>query len=435
MMKDEKNTTVQGTWEAFEKGISLFREGKEDPRTEEGAMLYQQLRKMIAENGIDSVSLKDAPTELLYWWKETVRQISAAEFAERYAGTSVNVSLTSYPARIQSVPAVLESVYAQTRRPDRVLLWLAKEQFPCREADLPERLLQDSREGRLEIRWCDDLKPHKKYFYAMQEIKTGVIITIDDDLVYPETIVELLLLSYARHPQAISAGRVNLMAISENGDILPYTIWLRGTDMLLDQPSMQLAAIGVGGVLYPAGCLPEQTFDEKGIRETCLMADDLWLKAMETLATVPVTAACEYWNNQKLEGTQTSALWNTNAENNDSQMRAILSYLDERKDGDRIRKNLMDRNLFCSQFGVKAYGMHANHMIGSLKMKTKKAYIEKNIVQEKRKKEKQKYTEEIHALKLEIQEIKNSRTYKIGSGIVKPFSFLKRKVFGRLWKS
>ena len=53
------------------------------------------------------------------------------------------VSFTSYPERISTVNCVLNSLYAQTRKADEIILWLAKEQFPNREADLPISLQDD----------------------------------------------------------------------------------------------------------------------------------------------------------------------------------------------------------------------------------------------------------------------------------------------------
>ncbi len=83
--------------------------------------------------------------------------------------SKVIVSLMSYPARIDLVASVLETLYAQTQKPDRIILWLAEEQFPKREEDLPGELVEDVISGKLDLRWCDDLGSHKKYYYAMQE--------------------------------------------------------------------------------------------------------------------------------------------------------------------------------------------------------------------------------------------------------------------------
>ena len=80
-----------------------------------------------------------------------------------FQSSVLTVSLTSFPARIDGVSAILETIYSQTRRPDRVVLWLAKEQFPEKEAELPEALIQLTEENLLEIRWCErDIMPYKR---------------------------------------------------------------------------------------------------------------------------------------------------------------------------------------------------------------------------------------------------------------------------------
>ena len=78
------------------------------------------------------------------------------------------VSVTSYPARINEVVLAIRTMYRQTRLPDKVILWLGEENFPNKFADLPKELLQLVSEKNLEIRWCEDIGPHTKYFYAFR---------------------------------------------------------------------------------------------------------------------------------------------------------------------------------------------------------------------------------------------------------------------------
>ena len=92
------------------------------------------------------------------------------------------VSVTSHPARIREVVLAIRTVYRQTRQPDKVILWLGEEKFPNRYEDLPEELLRLVSEKGLEIRWCEDIGPHTKYFYAFQEYPDALVITIDDDI-------------------------------------------------------------------------------------------------------------------------------------------------------------------------------------------------------------------------------------------------------------
>ena len=44
-----------------------------------------------------------------------------------------------------------------------------------------------------EIRWVDeDLKPHKKYYWAFKDFRDSLVVTIDDDLVYRKTMIQEL---------------------------------------------------------------------------------------------------------------------------------------------------------------------------------------------------------------------------------------------------
>ena len=54
------------------------------------------------------------------------------------------------------------SLLTQNFKPDVVVLWLAEEQFPNKEADLSEELLKFKKNG-LTIKWCHDIKPYKKF--------------------------------------------------------------------------------------------------------------------------------------------------------------------------------------------------------------------------------------------------------------------------------
>lgn len=237
----------------------------------------------------------------------------------------VIVSLTSYPARIKTIAKVLEPIFEQTRPADKVLLWLADSQFPNKEKELPTNLLSLQSKG-LEICWCDDIKTHKKYYYSMLKYPDAVIITIDDDAVYAKNLIEQLMASYARHPNAVSSMRVHEIAFDETGSPLPYTAWKKECDEALDAPSFKYMATGVGGVLYPPKSLHSEVFNKENLTDTCLFGDDLWLKTMEIMAGTPVVLAQKHSKLELIEDTQKSALWHENVDQNrnDQQFEAIL---------------------------------------------------------------------------------------------------------------
>ena len=69
------------------------------------------------------------------------------------------VSFTSFPARIEDIWITIETLLRQSFKPDKIILWLAEEQFPDKK--LPESLIKLTERG-LSIEYCEDLRSHKK---------------------------------------------------------------------------------------------------------------------------------------------------------------------------------------------------------------------------------------------------------------------------------
>ena len=219
------------------------------------------------------------------------------------------VSMTSYPARIKYVSTVIESILNQTMKADAVILWLAEEQFPDKEEQLPPTLKTMIRDKKVILRWCDDLKPHKKYFYAFQEFPHDLIITIDDDIVYSTDMIEKLYRSYQKHPDAVSALRAHLMVYDENA-FAPYGNWVKAYDGAVGIPSMQLFSTGEKGILYPVELFDQKLLDRKAIIDNCLYSSDIWLKLMEIACGIPAVLA-DHTPESKviISGSQDSALY------------------------------------------------------------------------------------------------------------------------------
>lgn len=228
----------------------------------------------------------------------------------------VVVSLTSYPERIRFVPQVIRSMFAQTVLPDLTVLYLSMKQFPNTEDDLPQELLK-LRGFDFRIRWVeDDYKSHKKYLYSVKDYPDAVIITLDDDIKYRNTLIEELLLSYRRFPNCISAIRTHAITFDQKGIICPYSNWLMENAInmpeLCDKPSVQLFATSGAGMLLPPHCLPEMAFDTNAIAQTCPHADDIWLKSMSALAGIKTVAVKGWAGVDCIENSQETSLWSTN---------------------------------------------------------------------------------------------------------------------------
>lgn len=244
------------------------------------------------------------------------------------------VSLTSYPGRIHAVPATIGSLLNQTMKPDLIVLWLGEEKFPD-EVLLP--IYDRIRECGVEIRFKPDLKSHTKYFYAFQEFPDDIIITVDDDLMYRNTLVEELYRSYEKHPDCVSALRVHKIRFNDDFTMKPYAEWVYEYSGAVGSKSHRYFATGVGGVLYPPHLLHPEVLNLAAIQTYCHNHDDLWLKIMEVMNDVKVVLAADSKkeNNGSISGTQTSAQWKENVVDggNDRQTQAVLCVYNNWYDG------------------------------------------------------------------------------------------------------
>lgn len=232
------------------------------------------------------------------------------------------ISLTSYPKRINTLWIVIETLLRQTMKPDEIILWLAEEQFEGTQS-LPSELLAQQKRG-LTIRWCDDLRSHKKYFYVMQEYPEDIIILVDDDTMYSYDLVEILMKTHKKNPEDIIG--TTCMIIPE--DITkPPSVWTRPRMDERFIHSLFAQPFTGQGTLYPPHTIPQNAFDKKMIMQICPYADDLWLKFLSMTTGTVVTLVWKYRGMPiAIYGTPASSLWYINGQGgkNDIQWSAIL---------------------------------------------------------------------------------------------------------------
>jgi hypothetical protein len=222
------------------------------------------------------------------------------------------VSITSIPSRFDKLYLCLETIMEQTMKPDKIILYLG---VNTKDKALPQTIVKLKKRG-LTIEYREDkyLKPHTKYFYAMQEYPNDIIITFDDDILYNKNIIENLYNSYLRFPNAVSAIRVHKITFTDKNEIDKYDNWkfeYTGEDSLT--PNHYLCATGVGGVLYPPHIMIDETFNLENIKNLSLNTDDLWLKIMEIKGNIKVVKAIkENYHLYIIKETQSIALNKSN---------------------------------------------------------------------------------------------------------------------------
>lgn len=187
----------------------------------------------------------------------------------------VVASLTSYPARINCVWLVVKSLFLQTYKPDRVILWLAEEQFPTKE--LPRNLTIMQNYG-LEIKWVKDIYGHKKYRVpVIEQTSNEVVITFDDDIVYSPKCIERLMAVHKKHPNSLVCERGQ--TYDDKKECNPGR-WKTISDTGVIVPTYSMNPSPGGGCLIPFGAFHPDAVKEECFRRLAYKNDDLWYMFM-----------------------------------------------------------------------------------------------------------------------------------------------------------
>lgn len=232
------------------------------------------------------------------------------------------VSLTSFPARINEIWITIETLLRQSFKPDKIILWLAKSQFP--DEKVPESL-EKLRDRGLTINFCDeDLRSHKKYYFVLKEFTEDFIITADDDLYYDKHFISNLIRLHIEYPKLIVTNRAHKFTFTK-GTLNPYRKWHHNvTDTA---PSHYLVPTGGAGTLFPPGSLHSDVLNHSIFKSLCFHADDLWLKVMALMnGTMVVTNKRYNKDFITITNSQREKLVNNNVfgGGNDAQLKKIL---------------------------------------------------------------------------------------------------------------
>lgn len=252
--------------------------------------------------------------------KHSARSNTLSILSEHYKDintpTEIIISLTSYPARINTVNHAIESLLNQTMKADKVILWLAPEQFPNKEKDLPPQLLELKEKG-LTIDWYYDIKSYKKLIPTLKKYPAAIIVTADDDIIYPQDWLKKLYTSYVSEKNIIWCHRAHRITMEKTSKISKYKQW--NHCLKISEPSYRNFCTTGGGVLYPPNSFYKDVLDEKKIMELAPYADDIWFWSMLILNKKKISIVPQNMSSLNLiQETQVTALWHQNVVNNEN---------------------------------------------------------------------------------------------------------------------
>ncbi len=266
------------------------------------------------------------------WLKEKVMTCTVQGITdERYCGWEVIVSLTSYGKRINEVYLAIESIMQGTLKPNRIVLWLAEDEFAGKV--LPQTLQRQQKRG-LQIEYCEDLRSFKKIIPAIEKYPDACIVTIDDDVMYEFDLLENLIRKHQECPDDICACRMHRIVLDDQGLPTSYLLW----DKLVypETKSPRHFLTSGGGTLFPAHCFIDEFKNRDLFMQLCPFADDIWINAMVLLSGKQIAKAythaksgCDYLEiNLDQDDSLCKENLNPIACRNDAQFKAVCDKYD-----------------------------------------------------------------------------------------------------------
>ena len=200
-------------------------------------------------------------------------------------------TLTSFPDRINTVQYTIKSLFLQSLKPDRIVLWLAEDEFKNRE--LPESIKALMQHG-LEVRHCDNLFGHKRYYKLLPEQKADeLIVMFDDDILFQKHLLRRLYRKWQQYPGCIVCDRGQVLTYVD-GEVLNPGRWSAIGAVGVSSPSFRILASPGGGCLIPYGALYKDACAVEKIQQYAIKTGDLWLMFMAVQNNTKIIRSYRY---------------------------------------------------------------------------------------------------------------------------------------------
>lgn len=205
---------------------------------------------------------------LIYYIKYLFSKNEYRLYQKNDRAEKIIVSLTTYNKRIKTVFLAIESIFQQNIKPDKIVLWLDKDEFAINT--IPNTLKKQIKQG-LEVKFYHNIKSYKKLIPSLINYPNDIIITIDDDILYPKNCIENLYNSYLKNKMKVHC---NYLFKFLNSDF-QSTININKLSYLFNY-------VGTGGgVLFPPNIFQKKDiFNEEIFMKLAPIQDDLFISVL-----------------------------------------------------------------------------------------------------------------------------------------------------------
>ena len=186
------------------------------------------------------------------------------------------VTMTSWTKRIN---CVARSIYyfmkTQTVKPDLFYLWLAEEEFPNKEKDLPNDLLMIIEGLHITLKWVKKNTYCHKRWNVYPEHMEDLVISIDDDVIYNSNLVAECQRQAKLYPDKVFCHVKEWVAMPVYNNTIHYQRWVYIRDR-----NMFNKLFFCGQCAFPPNVFPKLALTDIDVRDTiCPVCDEAWIIA------------------------------------------------------------------------------------------------------------------------------------------------------------
>lgn len=196
------------------------------------------------------------------------------------------ITMTSWTKRINFVAKfIYQFLITQTVKPDIFYLWLAEEEFPNKEKDLPEDLLLVCERFNVQLCWTKDNEYCFKRWYVYPKHYEDLVISVDDDIILSPNAIETIQNEYKRNPIKQVLHYKNCGGEIEIRNGIEYFI------STLKQKS-SVKNYFQGNCAFAPYSFPLESFSEEMIKlrkDICPKCDESWLHPFLIKNNIPIT--------------------------------------------------------------------------------------------------------------------------------------------------
>ena len=205
---------------------------------------------------------------------------------KQYNGEKYIVSFTSFGQRFDDACKMICALQKQTYKDWHLVMTIYEGDMKDITTNL--QMLIDN--NLLEVIVApENLCPHLKYFYAMKKYWDKPIITLDDDRIYSQNVIDALVSKYESLTYKSVVSNCAPVMSKTGNRLHDRTQWCNPSRRLQpNQKSFVAMAEGFAGVLYPPECFSNLDDEIQNIKK-CLYDDDLFLRVLGIKNRIPVT--------------------------------------------------------------------------------------------------------------------------------------------------